>query len=510
MENSETSNTATHQKQKFSSIKEEIEFRVGNRITTDEEFDIHSALRELLEKFGLSPEDTGGDIIFEGKDPIVPSTIKFASASALGLTAKAVAIAKLWKYRTGESQDIKVDLRRVIHRLSPFFQGKWEKLNSFSPGFPTEISSPFSPHFYKTKDDRHVMPLDFYNRLRISTLKFLNVPEDKDAIAGAILKWNSDELEEKANAEGLVLTKLRSVQEFLATAQFEVLEKLSIIQIEKIGESDPVPFTSDPSTPLEGIRALGMGHVIAGAGTGRGLALHGADVLNIWSLTDVEMESLYATADVGMRSAKLDLKSIEGKATMDGLIKTADIFFANRRVGYLEKYGLSANDMAKIRPGIIHATVSLFGQEGPWASHSGFDVSAGVATGIMALEGTLENPQLPSIMVVDDYLVAWLLTTAIIATLVRRAEEGGSYKIHCSLSRTVLWMYQLGVFDKEFATSIAGKSPGHEFVDPELFTADTPMGKYQGLTEQVFMSKTPGHYKYALLPRGASDPVWEK
>jgi crotonobetainyl-CoA:carnitine CoA-transferase CaiB-like acyl-CoA transferase len=77
---------------------------------------------------------------------------------------------------------------------------------------------------------------------------------------------------------------------------------------------------------------------------------------------------------------------------MDDLIKTADVFFANRRVGYLEKYGLSANDMAKIRPGIIHATVSLFGEEGPWASHGGFDVSAGVATGIMAMEGTLENP----------------------------------------------------------------------------------------------------------------------
>jgi crotonobetainyl-CoA:carnitine CoA-transferase CaiB-like acyl-CoA transferase len=136
---------------------------------------------------------------------------------------------------------------------------------------------------------------------------------------------------------------------------------------------------------------------------------------------------------------------------MNDLIKTADVFFANRRVGYLERYGLSANEMAKIRPGIIHATVSLFGEEGPWASHGGFDVSAGVATGIMAMEGTLENPQLPSIMVVDDYLVAWLLTTAIVATLVRRAEEGGSYKIHCSLSRTVLWMYQLDVFDKEFA-----------------------------------------------------------
>ena len=38
-------------------------------------------------------------------------------------------------------------------------------------------------------------------------------------------------------------------------------------------------------------------------------------------------------------------------------------------------------------------------------------------------------------------------------------------------------MYQLGVFDKGFAKSIAGKSPGHEFMDPDLFPADTPLGK---------------------------------
>ena len=490
-------------------LKERILKSVNNPVSADEPFDIDGELESFLENFDLTPQDTGGKINFIGKDPIVPSTIRFASATAIGLAAKAVAMAKLWKLRSGKGQDIEIDLRKVIHRLSPFFQGKWEKINGFSPGFPTELASPFSPHFYKTKDGRHVMPLDFYNRLRISTLRFLNVPEDKEAIAGAIAQWNSDELEEKANQAGLVMTKLRTVGEFLETKQFDVMSHLPIIQIERIGESHPIPFTQNAKAPLDGIRALGVGHVIAGAGTGRALALHGADVLNIWSLNDVEMESLDATADVGMRSAKLDLASEQGKARMHELIKGADIFFANRRMGYLEKHGLSAEEMAVINPGIIHATVSLFGQQGPWAGYGGFDVSAGVATGVMALEGSLQEPKLPSIMVVDDYLVAWLITTGIVSTLIRRAKEGGSYKIHICLSRTILWMYQLGIFDKNYAAATAGSFPEHAFLDPELFSTETPLGTYQGVAEQVAMSETPGHYKYALLPRGAAKPEWE-
>jgi len=490
-------------------LKEQIIYQVNNRVIDVQDFDIHQELAEFMNAFGLKPEDTGGQISFTGKDPIVPSTIRFATATGIGLATKAVAIAKLWKYRTGESQDIAIDLRKVIHRLSPFFQGKWEKLNGFSPGFPTELGSPFAPNFYATKDGRHVVPLDFYNRLRIATLKFLNVPEDKEAIAAAIARWNAEELEQEANAAGLVMTKLRTVEEFLETEQFQVLQGQPIIRIEKIADTAPIPLKEDPRSPLDGIRALGMGHVIAGAGTGRALALHGADVLNIWSLEDTEMESLYATADVGMRSAKLNIKSPEGLEKMRTLIAGADVFFANRRVGYLEKYGLSAEDMAAIKPGIIHATVSLYGEEGPWATYGGFDVSAGVATGIMALEGSLAEPKLPSIMVVDDYLVAWLMSAGIAEALVRRAKEGGSYKIHICLSRTILWMFQLGIFDMDYARKTAGSGEEHLLLDPVLFSAETPLGTYQGVAEQVDMSRTPGSYKYALLPRGAAQPEWE-
>lgn len=490
-------------------LKESILNAVRNRISGEDNFDIHKHLESFLQQFGLTSTASGGAVTFTGKDPVVPSTIRFAAASAIGLTAKAVAVAKLWKIRTGENQDITTDLRKVIHRLSPFFQGKWEKINGFSPGFPTELSSPFAPHFYETRDGRHVMPLDFYNRLRISTLRFLNVPEDREAIAAAIKTWHSDELEAGANAAGLVMTKVRTVEEFLETEQFRVMENIPMVTIEKIGESAPVPFSENASSPLDGIRALGMGHVIAGAGTGRALALHGADVLNIWTLTDTEMESLYATADVGMRSAKIDLTSDTGRSEMQELIRTTDVFFANRRVGFLEKHHLSAKEMAAVNPGIIHATVSLFGEEGPWAHYSGFDVSAGAATGVMTLEGSLSAPALPSIMVVDDYLVSWIISTAIISALIRRASEGGSYRIHVCLARTILWMYQLGIFDKTYADRIAGSSPEHTLMDPDVFTAETPMGFYQGVSEQVVMTAPPGHYKYVLVPRGAGRARWD-
>jgi crotonobetainyl-CoA:carnitine CoA-transferase CaiB-like acyl-CoA transferase len=71
-------------------------------------------------------------------------------------------------------------------------------------------------------------------------------------------------------------------------------------------KANPVPFKPDAKTPFDGIRALGMGHVIAGAVIGRGLTFYGADVLNIWMPKDTEVESFFWDAQVGMRSTILD------------------------------------------------------------------------------------------------------------------------------------------------------------------------------------------------------------
>ena len=105
-------------------------------------------------------------------------------------------------------------------------------------------------------------------------------------------------------------------------------------------------------------------------------------------------------------------------------------------------------------------------------------------------------------------MVGWLGTVGILEALRRRARDGGSYKVTMSLSRSVLWLMSLGVFDKEYAKATAGTSDEHAYVAPDLFAAETPLGSYQGMTDQTIMSRTPGAFRTVLVPRGSSKPEW--
>lgn len=495
--------------QKTPSLTQSVLDALANRLTHSDGFDPLDHLTGVLAGIGMAPEDSGGKIAFIGRDPIIPSVFRIASAAGIGLAAKSVAMASLWRARGGAGQDIEVDLRKAPHRLCPFYDRKWEMLNGYVPRNPADPESPFSLAFYETRDSRWVMPLNIYPRVKTSALRLLGCADNAQAVAAAIRQWDAAELEAAGAKAGVVMPMIRTTEQFLAERHYiEALQDLPLIEIEKIGESDPMPFSPNPAAPLSGIRALGMARVIAGAGTGRALALHGADVLNIWRPTDFEIDLLYATANVGVRSAMLDVGATDGAARMRELLAGADVFYANRRLGFLDKFGLSPQEAAAVRAGIIHASVSLHGQTGPWADRPGFDQSAGCVSGVVTLEGTPQAPKLPAILVVNDYLGAWLLTTGIVAALMRRAREGGSYRVHVSLTRLSAWLYTLGLFDKPYAHATANSAEPHRYLDPDLFQAETPMGAYQGVTDQVRMSLTPGAYDPVLVPRASCRPVW--
>jgi crotonobetainyl-CoA:carnitine CoA-transferase CaiB-like acyl-CoA transferase len=480
------------------------------KLTTAEGFDIHTELERVLHGVGLSQDDCGGRISFVGADPITPSPLRLGTAAGIGLAVKAVAMAKLWQLRGGNGQDIAIDLRKAPHRLCPIYDQKWEKLNGYSPGAPSDPENPYVFDFYQCNDDRWVMPLNPYPRLRVSTNRLLGCSDNAASVARAIRKWKALDLEEAGAEMGVVMPMVRTIEEFVKEPQYDVLAKTGLVEIEKIADSDPIPLPKRGPNPLplEGFRALGMARVIAGTGTGRALALHGADVLNLWRPSDYEFPMLYYSANVGMRSSTLDFKSSEGRKVTEGLLRDADIFFANHRWNFLEDAGYSAERCAEISPGIIYNAITLHGRSGPWVNRIGFDQTAGCVSGVMTLEGSPEKPQLPMISVVNDYIMAWLNTMGIVEALMRRATEGGSYRVHVSLTRVSLWILELGIFDKEWAHTTAGSAEQHRYLDPDVFQAITPCGDYQGVTDQTFMSETPGEYKTVLVPRGSCRPEW--
>jgi crotonobetainyl-CoA:carnitine CoA-transferase CaiB-like acyl-CoA transferase len=476
---------------------------------TSSDFDLHGAVDDVLENVGMSSADSGGELTFYGRDPIIPSSLRFGSMAAIASAAKAVAVAAVWRDRTGEGQDIAVDVRKALRRFSGFFDRKWETINGRPPSL-TDPLNPFLelPLFRETRDGRHVVALNIYPKVGARALAFLRSGGSVESLNNAILQWKADDLEEAAAGAGLVFAKVRTFEEFMREPQYrEVLATMPLIAVEKVGESAPMPFSRNAKSPLDGIRAFGMGHVIAGASMGRDLALHGADVLNIWRPDDTEIDGFVWDVQVGMRSTILDTTP-QDRAKFDDLLRTADVFFVNRRPGYLERHGLDAETLCAKKPGLIHANVVLHGDKGPWKNRPGFDEIGAAVTGVFAIEGTPSHPKSPPIIPIVDNVVAWLGTVGILSALRRRAVEGGSYRVTVSLTRTVLWLLSLGVFDKAYARATAGSSDEHEYVAPDLFTAETPLGTYQGMTDQGVLTKTPGAFRTVLVPRGSSKPEW--
>ena len=108
-----------------------------------------------------------------------------------------------------------------------------------------------------------------------------------------------------------------------------------------------------------------------------------------------------------------------------------------------------------------------------------------------------------------DNIVGWFGTVGVLEALRRRAAEGGSYRVRVALTRVCLWLISLGVFDKEFAATTAGSVPEHSAIPPKLFTAKTPLGTYQGMTDQIEFSSLPqGFTSTVLQPMGADQAEW--
>src|SRR5437660_11207994 len=113
-------------------LTEALEQKLSHPATSPD-FELHAATSEVLEEIGLTTADAGGKLTFYGSDPILPSPLRFGTLAAVGLAARSVALAALWRQATGQGQDISVDVRKALRRFARLCEGKWETVNGRRP-----------------------------------------------------------------------------------------------------------------------------------------------------------------------------------------------------------------------------------------------------------------------------------------------------------------------------------------------------------------------------------------
>jgi len=466
-------------------------------------FDPCQHLARLLASLGLSAASAGGAVSFAGADPILPSRLRLGACIGIPVMAAAVGAAAIWKLRTGEGQDLRLDLRQAVHGITP--QAFWHPtLNGEPPPSPLVADNPFLLDSYPTRDDRTVMASAVYPHQVVKWCRFLDVPPDRSRVAAAIARWDAASLEEAAAEAALPLCVIRTPQEWACHPQGRWLAARPVISLERVADAAPRQLPA-AARPLDGIRVLSFTHAVAGPVVGRTLAEQGAEVLCGTRLNDYEHDFIYAEANVGSRSAYLDLTTERGRARTEELLAGASVVVNNHRHGKLERLGLSAPDLARRHPGIITVSVTCYGAGGPWASRGGFDMNGSAAAGLMTVEGTAARPRLPVTGLINDFITGYLGAAGATAAILRQATEGGSWHVSVSLTRAAMWYLTLGLVSPDRA----GATSAQALAEPDSYDAASPFGPVHMLAPPVRFSRTePRWPDPPLVPRGSSAPAW--
>ena len=469
--------------------------------------DLLSVVDNLLEEeLGLKRSDTGGKVTFPGLDPLRPTVLKTGAASAAAAAVGSIASAILHRQRGGKGQDIHIDLRKAYVYQSPW-QDVLYNCTTLNGHSIMVLTNTFGGAIFPTRDNRFVMLVAPYPSQQAKVAKLLRAGMVPENLTQATRKWDALDLEAAGQEIQLPITMVRTQEEYQASEQFKAHASTPLIQIEKIGESAPEPLPPGPR-PLSGVRALGMTHVVAGPATLRQLAAAGANCLNLNQPGWFEDRAIYMQSDAGMGQAIVD--AVKERKKVLELVKDADIFVENLRPHLAAQQGYGAEDLALVRPGIIYVRIKLNNVIGPWADWVGFDFNAGALIGTFTAEGSVELPKTPpGVNVVVDFLCGMMASAGVQAALIRRAKEGGSYRITATLTQTTMFEMSLGLNDKAKLDHIADLGPEHQIQKPNLVTRMTPFGEFTRLGSQVEMSETPESWTDPILvPMGSSLPVW--
>lgn len=447
---------------------------------------------------GLGHESAAlANVDLTGAEPVLPSSFAVGTAMQASVAASALAAAEIWRARSGQSQRVGVDMRAaaIASRSERYFTVNGAQ----TPELWDKIAGT-----YQCGDGRWVRLHTNFPHHRDGVLKILQCAYDKAAVAQALKAWKAFDFEETCAQAKLVVTAMRTFAEWDAHPQGQAVGKLPVLSVERIGDAPAAPWPKG-NRPLAGIRVLDLTRIIAGPVCGLTLAAHGADVLLVTSPHLPSIEPLVIDTGRGKLSTHIDLRDDLGRRQFEALLRDADVVVQGYRPNGLAERGFGAQDVARIRPGIVYVSLCAYSHAGPWANRRGFDSLVQTASGFNAAEAQaagIDGPK-PLPAQILDHASGYLLACGAMSALLRRATEGGSWHVRVSLAQTGFWLRSLGRID-----GLACKDPARDGVRDLLEESDSGFGRLSAVKHPATMTAIPPRWQRPSVPLGTHPPAW--
>lgn len=203
--------------------------------------------------------------------------------------------------------------------------------------------------------------------------------------------------------------------------------------------------------PLSKIRVLDVSQIMAGPFCCMLLGDMGADVIKVEppGVGDQTRQAMgfklkgndsggFLALNRNKRSVEINLKSEAGLEAFYELVKTADVLVENNRPGVAKRLKIDYDVLKDINPGLVYASISGFGQTGPWASRPGLDLIAQATSGVMSAMGHPGGLPVKSSIPLADLGAGLFCTYGILSALMGRQNSGLGQYVDASLFETAL------------------------------------------------------------------------
>ncbi len=199
--------------------------------------------------------------------------------------------------------------------------------------------------------------------------------------------------------------------------------------------------------PLDGILVVDLCQFLSGPYASLRLQDLGARVIKIERpdggdlsrrlyLSDTEIggdSTIFHAINRSKESLALDLKDPADIAALQKLLGRADVMLQNFRPGVIDRLGLDYDSVRAINPGIVYASITGYGEEGPWVQRPGQDLLAQARSGVMWLNGDDDQGPVPFGLAIADMLAGAAVAQGILAALVRKGRTGQGAHVETSL-----------------------------------------------------------------------------